>query len=82
MKSHVTHFIILALLLIGGVSLFSYVQGNQYLELAVGILVASSYVAWGILHHALMHDLHHKVVIEYVLVGSIAILVLLIALGS
>ncbi len=56
--------------------MFWYGQGNVPLQLAAGSITAAAYVAWGIIHHAIAGDLCHKVVIEYVLVGLIAIVLL------
>ena len=53
-----------------------YAQGNTNVQLAVGSITAMAYVAWGIIHHALIGDLHRKVVIEYILVGLIATVLL------
>lgn len=37
----------------------------------IGIVIASTffYVVWGILHHLINHDLHVKIVVEYILIG-------------
>lgn len=82
MKSHFIHLLILAAILgIGGYAFFS-IQGNQAMQLVVGSLTTITYVGWGILHHALQRDLHRRVVIEYVLIGALAELLLLIVLIS
>lgn len=37
----------------------------------IGVIVATTffYVLWGIMHHLMNHDLHMKIVIEYILIG-------------
>jgi len=71
------HGAVLILILIGGAFTFWYASGNSSLQLAAGIVTCIAYVAWGIIHHALEGNLHRNVVIEYVLMGSIAIVLLL-----
>lgn len=51
-------------------------SGDVTAQQRIGIVTSIAYVLWGILHHAIMGDLHPKVVIEYMLVGAVAILVL------
>lgn len=82
MKTHVMHFLILAVILVIGTLGFFSVVGNRPTQLAIGIATAVAYVIWGILHHALQHDIHRKVVVEYALIGALAILLLTIALSS
>ena len=71
------HGIVLLCILAGGVFTFWYATGNTHLQLVAGVLTAAAYVAWGIIHHAMQGDLHRNVVIEYILIGSIAIVLLL-----
>lgn len=77
---HAIHFIILILILLGSAGAFLFLQGNHTSQLIVGVLTAVSYVAWGIIHHMLQKDLHTKIVVEYVLMGAIAIALLFIVL--
>ncbi len=81
-KERRLHFLILLLILGGGLAMFYYARGDAPLQLAVGIVTAVSYVAWGLLHHAMQRDLHKKIVIEYVLIGTLAVMLLLIILGA
>lgn len=80
MKPHIIHFIILLAILGIGVAMFFYESGNQLTQLAVGIVSSIAYVTWGIIHHTLQQDLHRKVVVEYVLIGVIAVILLMIVL--
>lgn len=70
------HSVVLFLILVGGALMFYYTSGNQPMQLASGIATCICYVLWGITHHALKGDLHRKIVIEYLLIGSIAIVLL------
>lgn len=77
MKSSYFHFLILILILAIGVSSFFYSQGYPRLQIIVAIMISATYVLWGILHHALQKDLHPKVVIEYILMGVVAFVLLM-----
>ncbi|MDP3940833.1 MAG: hypothetical protein Q8Q49_00840 [bacterium] len=50
-------------------------QSLHDINLIMGITVFMSvfYVSWAILHHYVHHDVHAKVVIEYVLIGMLGI---------
>lgn len=82
MKTHILHFVVLACILAAGAIAFSLVSGSKSIQLFVGIVTAIAYIAWGLLHHALQKDLHPKVVIEYVLIGVISVVLLIVMLGS
>lgn len=74
-------FAVLALILGGGVFVFYSVRPNTSMQLITGIATAVAYVIWGIVHHLNRHDLHQKIVIEYMLIGIIAIVLLVTLLG-
>lgn len=76
MKIRYFHYLVLIIILLGGGAMFFATNGNTALQVVVGIVTSLSYVTWGIIHHALEGDLHAKVVIEYVLIGSIAIVLI------
>jgi len=75
------NYLVLLVILAGGVGTFYFVRPNVTLQLLVGIVTSIAYVFWGIIHHAIQKDLHHKIVIEYVLIGAIAIVLLVTILG-
>lgn len=79
MKTHYPflHSVVLFCILVGGLFTFWLAQGNMMLQLVTGTVTAAAYVAWGIIHHVIKGDVHRKVVIEYVLIGLIAIVLLL-----
>ena len=76
-KTNLLHGFILIALLASGVLAFWYAKGQTMVQLIIGILISIGYMAWGIIHHTLKGDLHRKVVIEYILVGLIAIILLI-----
>lgn len=81
MKQSVVHFLTLVIILVVGILTFIAVRPNTTLQLFVGIVTAVAYVLWGLIHHAMQKDLHRKVVVEYLLIGTIAIVLLVTMLG-
>lgn len=77
----IIHYLVLLIILIGGVATFYWVRPNVTLQLLVGISTSVAYVLWGVIHHMLQKDLHQKIVIEYMLIGAIAIVLLVTVLG-
>ncbi len=77
MKPATLHFIVLSLILMGGVVSFVMLTGDVVAQQRIGIATSIAYVVWGILHNGIHGDLHPKVVIEYMLVGAVAVLVLI-----
>ncbi|EKD67961.1 MAG: hypothetical protein ACD_48C00135G0004 [uncultured bacterium] len=76
MKTRLFHYFVLAVILLGGIFMFFSSQGNTGIQLIVGTITAISYILWGIIHHALERELHPKIVIEYILIGGIAIVLI------
>lgn len=81
MKTHLFHFLILIAIIGLGVGMFFLASGNRSVQFLIGLTTSLAYVAWGLVHHANQGDLHKKIVVEYVLMGAIAVLLLLIVFG-
>ena len=75
------HYLTLLVILGGGVWVFYFVRPNVMLQLLTGIITSVAYVFWGIIHHVIQKDLHPKIVLEYMLIGAIAIVLLVTILG-
>lgn len=73
---HIMHYFVLCLILTGGIATFYYVRPNVSLQFIVGITTSVFYVMWGLIHHMINKDLHRKVVVEYLLIGTIAVVLL------
>ncbi len=71
------HMGILILILGVGLFLFYYATGNQMLQLFAGLITVISYVLWGLIYHSHKGDLHKNIVVEYLLIGAIAIVLLI-----
>jgi len=75
-QQNMLHTVILFFILGGGLFTFWTAQGNVPLQLTIGAVTTVAYVAWGIISHIVTGSLHRKVVVEYVLVGLIALVLL------
>ena len=75
-QQNVIHTFVLLCILATGLWSFWYAGGNVMLQLIIGGVTTIAYVLWGIVHHVMNGDLHKKVVVEYVLVGLIALVLL------
>ena len=75
-QQNVIHTFVLLFILATGLWSFWYAGGNVMLQLIIGGVTTIAYVLWGIVHHVMNGDLHKKVVVEYVLVGLIALVLL------
>ncbi len=69
-------YLVLVGILGGGLGVFYYVRPDTSLQFVVGVMTSIAYVFWGIIHHALKKDLHTRIMVEYVLMGAIAIVLL------
>lgn len=69
---HLPHYLPLVGILLAGVFGFWAFSYNQFLQIAVVISAAISYISWGIIHHLLHGDLYLEVVIEYFLIAALA----------
>lgn len=68
------YFTLLCILLVGlwGLFWFDY---NPAIQLGIVISLGVAYVVWGIVHHLYHRDLHLKIILEYVLMATLAVLI-------
>lgn len=72
-KNHSGYYISLILILALGFFLAYISAPYKQIQMVVIILTTFFYVFWGILHHLINHDLNAKIVVEYVLMGSLGL---------
>jgi len=82
MKEHASYYLSLLLIFAVGMLLAFHTAYDTRLQFAVVVLTTFCYLVWGILHHLLRHDLSAKVVVEYVLMGSLGMAVALFFLRA
>lgn len=79
---HIWHYGALVAILTLGTFLTLQTASDRKLQLVVILTTTLFYVLWGVFHHLIEHDLTAKIVIEYVLVGSLgASVVLFLTIG-
>ncbi len=71
--SHIAYYISLIAILAFGFFLVFTASANRQLQMLIITLTTIFYVFWGILHHLINHDLNAKIVVEYVLIGSLGL---------
>ena len=79
-KLHFGYYISLIVILVFGFLLVLLASPNRKLEIAAAILTTLLYIFWGIVHHLINHDLHAKIVVEYVLVGILGLAMIILIL--
>lgn len=75
-KKHFRYYFSLILILGLGLLLTVSVGPNAKLQGIIIMLTIMSYILWGIIHHLLSHELTVRIVIEYVLIGTLGLSVL------
>ncbi|MBI5613866.1 hypothetical protein HY947_02990 [Candidatus Gottesmanbacteria bacterium] len=79
---YILHYFVLIVMLTLSAWMFFLSQGNHGFQLVIGVTTACLYATWGVAHHSIIGDLHRKVVVEYILIGAIAIALFVIVLRS
>lgn len=81
-SKHLHHYVSLTLLLVAGLIGVLATSSAKNIQMAFVVLTTIFYVGWGILHHAVNHDITTKIVVEYVLMGSLGMAVILFILQA
>jgi len=72
---HPLHYFTLLCVLLAGLWGIFWFDHNAALQLGIVISLGVAYVVWGMVHHWYHRDLHVKIVLEYVLMASLAVLI-------
>lgn len=72
-KKHLWYYAGLVTVSVLALSLVLLSTFDKTFQLGVIMLLSFFYVAWGLLHHYMHHDLHAKIVLEYVLMGALGV---------
>lgn len=82
LRKHSGYYVVLfVILVLGFVMVYSNISNKTF---QIGAIVAISffYVLWGIIHHLINHDLHSKIVIEYILIGVFGLAIIFFLLSA
>lgn len=75
-RDHLSHYIVLALLLMTGIGAFVVFNYNGQAQQWITAGLATGYVLWGITHHQLTDKVVLKIVLEYALVAALGFLII------
>lgn len=79
-KKHIGYYLSIAVILALVFFLVINTAYDKGLQMMMVILTALFYGGWGILHHFINHDITAKIVIEYILMGSLGVTIALFLL--
>jgi len=74
-SEHAIYYISLIIILSLGF-LLAYSSSDRSFQVGVVVAITFFYVLWGILHHLMNHDLHPKIVVEYILIGAFGLTII------
>lgn len=61
--------------------LLAYASSDRTFQIGVIVATTFFYVLWGIMHHLMNHDLHAKIVVEYILIGVFGLTIIFFLLS-
>lgn len=79
-KLHLGYYTSLIAILAFGFLLLLLAYPNRDLQMAIAVLTTLLYIFWGIIHHLINHDLHTKIMVEYVLIGILGLTMIIFIL--
>lgn len=74
-KKHLGYYISLLFILFLSVMLIVQFSYSKQLQMLTVVMATLIYIVLGIIHHKENHDLSSKIVIEYVLIGSLGMVI-------
>lgn len=75
LKQHAWHYLTLVIiLLVGGIAFLTSTE--KIFRFEIGALMAIAYIFWGFIHHHLENNLKPKIMVEYTLIGALAVILL------
>lgn len=76
-KKHIPHYISLIAIFVAGIFGFYLFSYDRTFQIGVAVALATSYVSWGIIHHAIHKDIYLSVVLEYIAVAILGLVMVL-----
>jgi len=74
------HYLSLMAILSIGFGLFWIFNFNRQIQILITGGLGVTYVIWGIIHHAIKKELHWRIVWEYIVVATVACVVVIFLL--
>ena len=70
---HIGYYLsIIIMLFLGSLLVFAY-RSDLQTQMIVVVMIGFFYVVLGLIHHRMQHDMHIKIVIEYILIATLGI---------
>jgi hypothetical protein len=82
MKRHLGYYLSFFLIIAAGVYAVYASSSDKSLQIKFVVLMAASYIVWGVIHHAVHHSVTLRIVIEYVIVALLGIAVVFFILNG
>lgn len=79
-SEHTIYYVALIIMLSLGF-LLAYASSDRSFQIGVIVATTFFYVLWGIMHHLMNHDLHAKIVVEYILIGAFGLTIIFFLLS-
>ena len=76
-SKHLPHYFTLFGILAAGIVAFGLFSYDHIFQMAISVALAAAYVSWGIAHHLIHRDLHLSVVVEYLVVATLGLVIIL-----
>lgn len=74
---HLPHYLSLfGVVLVAGYGLYIF-RFDKYFQSAIAISAGVAYVVWGVIHHHVIDQAHHKIHFEYLSIALLGVIVLL-----
>ena len=75
-NEHILYYISLIIIFTLGIVLMFSATPNKQLQMLIFVIMAFFYVIWGVLHHLINHELSSKIVVEYILIGTLGVAIM------
>jgi EamA domain-containing membrane protein RarD len=72
-KNHTVYYICLTVILLAGVAVIISLSPDKQAQMVALVGLSIVYAAFGLIHHALLHNLVGKIVVEYILIAILGI---------
>jgi hypothetical protein len=74
-KKHLWYYISFIVVELTGLGLLFYLAYDKNLQFLTICFMASFYIGWAVLHHYHHHNITLKIMIEYILIGILAVVI-------
>jgi hypothetical protein len=81
-KKHFWHYLVYALIFGVGLLLIVTAKGNANMQAIYISMIAFIYFLWAMVHHYVHHELHPRVVVEYMLIVILGTILMLFLFGT